>query len=856
MPPKEAALYICPKCNKSLKQSSAHHIKKHEDGEECKLASAREKRKAQPAALSRFGFFSTKRNKVADTGTGLIHQSMASADVSPLALQDVEQSRPPAPDGGPTQLLSLQDLETMLLQSSTSTSSSSSSSTSSSSASAARPAMRTVAVQSETPEMFSCPGFVPSFAAPLYANIALKYVPEFIRVSHLAFSHMECKGTVSVASVCDLCANLQYNTKLMKALDKGSRDYATFTPDEKKINDSFLSMTQLMSRAAELRAAKDQSRMHALNLQRKCNVALRTSSDRQRLIVAFANADVPRLRYLIRSSLQAGRSPASMIGLIQDAVAGERKIFQFSEKERDIAFLVLKLGGPKLLHAVSRANGLPNLSVTKERGRTARFHVKDIFDVSVVDANLRAFSSVMDGFADVPCSLMVDEIALERAVRFDAHSNLPVGFCSEHVGAPEPLTSYTQLVALKARVDDGDLHVACEATVIAVAPHRADANAAIPLVIVPTCKSKLDDAGRSMAERQRSMLAAVIRKLRERKLRVTTITSDGDGARRQAFHTLTNCSSIDANSPLFALLKDLKLLCLACGEFELSARYDDKHNAKRFRQRLKCLTGWVVYQTKMTGATLAKLCEDLGLEFDTGLLNPEDGQNVRAAVKLIKILGIIANAPCPEGKTLGPATVMMVKEVRIFACIADGILEPLFGATLSLSDQLVKGSQMAHIVGFLHGQLGAKCLPNQLYHDLQSNVKDLYVSVAKWKVYWPESPFFTFLLGDDRLETDFGIVRTISHDRGVDALQLGERIGEIVQADLVLGRHEGWRRPSARLDVKVAEDHMNAKAWMSALDGECKGSNYMTRDVHLASCWALGRAKAIEVLQPLYAAHF
>jgi hypothetical protein len=159
-------------------------------------------------------------------------------------------------------------------------------------------------------------------------------------------------------------------------------------------------------------------------------------------------------------------------------------------------------------------------------------------------------------------------------------------------------------------------------------------------------------------------------------------------------------------------------------------------------------------------------------------------------------------------------------------------------------------------VGFLHGQLGAKCLPNQLYHDLQSNVKDLYVSVAKWKVYWPESPFFTFLLGDDRLETDFGIVRTISHDRGVDALQLGERIGEIVQADLVLGRHEGWRRPSARLDVKVAEDHMNVKAWMSALDGECKGSNYMTRDVHLASCWALGRAKAIEVLQPLYAAHF
>jgi hypothetical protein len=61
----------------------------------------------------------------------------------------------------------------------------------------------------------------------------------------------------------------------------------------------------------------------------------------------------------------------------------------------------------------------------------------------------------MAEFDLVPCSVMMDEIALERGVRYAAKNNQMVGLCAEHVGQPEPLTAYTQLVALKNNLDKG-----------------------------------------------------------------------------------------------------------------------------------------------------------------------------------------------------------------------------------------------------------------------------------------------------------------------------------------------------------------------------------------------------------------
>jgi hypothetical protein len=59
-----------------------------------------------------------------------------------------------------------------------------------------------------------------------------------------------------------------------------------------------------------------------------------------------------------------------------------------------------------------------------------------------------------------------------------------------------------------------------------------------------------------------------------------------------------------------------------------------------------------------------------------------------------------------------------------------------------------------------------------------------------------------------------------------------QRVGEVVQADMVLSRHDGWRCPSGRLDFKLADDHMNTKAWKAA---DASGANVSTQGVHLSS---------------------
>ena len=152
------------------------------------------------------------------------------------------------------------------------------------------------------PPSFACPGFVPTAQAPLSAHLVLKSIPDFVSVSHSSLTHKECKGSTVAGQPCQLCADLRYSTQLSKSL-KGTQDYSEFTVDEKHTRDDHLSFQQLRARARELRIEKDSARMRALNLARKCTTALRTTTDRQRLIVAFANADVPRLRYLIRSCL-------------------------------------------------------------------------------------------------------------------------------------------------------------------------------------------------------------------------------------------------------------------------------------------------------------------------------------------------------------------------------------------------------------------------------------------------------------------------------------------------------------------------------------------------------------------------
>jgi hypothetical protein len=65
-------------------------------------------------------------------------------------------------------------------------------------------------------------------------------------------------------------------------------------------------------------------------------------------------------------------------------------------------------------------------------------------------------------------------------------------------------------------------------------------------------------------------------------------------------------------------------------------------------------------------------------------------------------------------------------------------------------------------------------MPTQSYVDIMLMIKNVFYCVAKAKVDNPCGNFYPILLGTDRLETFFGLIRTaVGTDTNVNILQLG-----------------------------------------------------------------------------------
>ncbi|KAI0317084.1 hypothetical protein OF83DRAFT_1059247, partial [Amylostereum chailletii] len=169
-------------------------------------------------------------------------------------------------------------------------------------------------------------------------------------------------------------------------------------------------------------------------------------------------------------------------------------------------------------------------------------------------------------------------------------------------------------------------------------------------------------------------------------------------------------------------------------------------------------------------------------------------------------------------------------------------------------EQLEHLSSAAHLLLALYTHGGAKSrfLPTMLYVDLMIMIKNAFFSVAKAKVDHPDEPFYLILLGTDRFETLFRILRTmVGNDANLDVLQLALRVTGTTEVANILARHPEWDRsprclrlPSLGKDLRAvpgeAYDHINPASWRADL---------LARNVTLATCWRRGQ-RAIEEAHP------
>lgn len=105
---------------------------------------------------------------------------------------------------------------------------------------------------------------------------------------------------------------------------------------------------------------------------------------------------------------------------------------------------------------------------------------------------------------------------------------------------------------------------------------------------------------------------------------------------------------------------------------------------------------------------------------------------------------------------------------------------------------------------------------------------------------WPGQKLFLFQLGDNGLEEVFSSVRTLTHQRNVDIVELGHKLSIIGQLHDIYSRHPDWYKQSKHLSPNDDRDRPRA-----VLDQE---GRVVDATFDLLSCWNDGRIAAAEAI--------
>ncbi len=411
-----------------------------------------------------------------------------------------------------------------------------------------------------------------------------------------------------------------------------------------------------------------------------------------------------------------------------------------------------------------------------------------------------------------------------------------------------------------------DLFLSCyllleQATVGALGLLSGDTRiyAARPILISGDCK-------RETGEEHSEMLATVLESVDSLKadthLRTVSIASDGETRRGSAFVILTFKYPLPTTSPIYPLLKPLVFMNLHVGEDDITCDKDWKHVFKRARNLILRARGIVVDDIRITPSVIEahfKMANHTAAHIHA-LFNPDDHQDVKLAFDMLKDLWALQSL----SEHVNPSALETREALRTLGKLLWHLVFPYLCVELSLSEQLEHLSAAAHLCLALYHKHGTKFLPSLLYTDIMIMIKNVWFCVAKMKVDNSKGSFYLMLLGTDRLEKLFGILRTmIGNDANLDIYQLASRLTGTTQACIssftthtqsiftiiynnqvsnILAKYPHWDRPPRRLKLPAitrdskelpdTTDHIKPSSWKGDV---CVSS------VSLLTCWRRGR---------------
>ncbi|KAF8183588.1 hypothetical protein K438DRAFT_2164016 [Mycena galopus ATCC 62051] len=287
------------------------------------------------------------------------------------------------------------------------------------------------------------------------------------------------------------------------------------------------------------------------------------------------------------------------------------------------------------------------------------------------------------------------------------------------------------------------------------------------------------------------------------------------------------------------------------GPDDITPDKDYRHVIKALRSLLMRQMGVNLLGFDIVPAVVIQHLRDTGLSEERirSLLNPNDRQDVDLTYGLLKEVWCLTPEVLP---TASPTYICARGALYIFGGLAYHLVVPYIYLNLSLREQLTHLSTAAHLllVVFTTDGAGTNFMANQTLVNIMLMIQNAFFCVAKAKIDIPDSEFFLILLGTDRLEKLFGLIRTaVETDSNFDILQLAGRASNLTEVYIILGLKPHWDRGPCRLklsavinergDVSSKADHISLASWIGDLH---------VADVVLQTCWTSGRIKVEKMI--------
>ena len=279
---------------------------------------------------------------------------------------------------------------------------------------------------------------------------------------------------------CEHCAVLKDSEALKKVVE-----YAIdATPRSDYLR---LGVQQLSELLHKKRDQRDDVCLAALNAHRKI-VSLRSvANTTSKLVSALHTKIFHRVGPFLEHHMSQGHSLRYCVALSEQAVTPQL-LHKYTEQERDLALLTLRLGGPRILHTFYKAGILPSSPFSKQFQRAENpFNLQGHLHPDMVRTLL---GSIWLGLERCPIRTLKDEASLlpRLSVARDPVENglFFVGLC-DCVKERIPYTGIQSTINVMKHLSNGDWHLARHVSICGVARHSREMHAMVPINFKLTC---------------------------------------------------------------------------------------------------------------------------------------------------------------------------------------------------------------------------------------------------------------------------------------------------------------------------------------------------------------------------------